>query len=435
MTSNELQLKLIEICQKVAQGDYEEVKSLMELAPGSDVDESVAVLAEAIGLMSLRIEARELELSRLLRELEKSQTELLRHEKKLVHENLRLRKELKKFNVDVPVGQSQVMKELLERTKRMAAVDSPVFITGETGTGKSMLARYIHNISPRATKPLVSINCSAIPADIIDNELFGVEAGVTTPIQARIGRFEQANGGCIFLDEIGDMPLSTQAKLLHLIETGCIERVGGTRSIKVDVRIIAATTQNLKRNIKYEKFREDLFYRLNVMNLHVPPLRERFDDVPFLARHILSRHSISNPLIATKIDNESLQLLMQHSWQGNVRELENVLERAALFAKDNTIIKQDIFSALKNESPVTILPLDALQASVSLSLADKDQQDKSIEHIPSLQEVEDKFIIEVYTHLNYNKSLTARVLGVSREGLRIKLDKLKDKFSNKEQEA
>jgi len=228
------------------------------------------------------------------------------------------------------VGQSRTMRGVFNQIMKVAATDSTVLVLGETGTGKELIASSLHEHSKRREKPFVAINCAAIPDGLLESELFGHEKGAFTGAnEKKLGKFEVANGGTIFMDEIGDMPLGTQAKLLRVIQDGLVERVGGLNPIKVDVRFVAATNKDLSQMVSEGKFREDLYFRLNVFSIHLPPLRERREDIPLLVDRFLAQRDKN-----MKITSESMQLLTAYSWPGNVRELRNAVESATVLAKD-----------------------------------------------------------------------------------------------------
>jgi len=228
------------------------------------------------------------------------------------------------------VGQSRAMRGVFNQIVKVAPTDSTVLILGETGTGKELVTNSIHDHSRRKGKPFVAINCSAIPDGLLENELFGHEKGAYTGANERkLGKFEIAGGGTIFMDEIGDMPLETQAKILRVLEEGYIERIGGMRPIKVDVRVIAATNKDLSEMVDAGKFRPDLYYRLNVFSINLPPLRERREDIPILVENFIKTHKKN-----LSVSSKSMQLLTAYDWPGNVRELHNVLEAASVLAKD-----------------------------------------------------------------------------------------------------
>ncbi|KAA0992691.1 sigma-54-dependent transcriptional regulator [Dyadobacter aurulentus] len=268
------------------------------------------------------------ELSRALHEVE-ALTTLLEEENQLLRQEVN-----DSFNFDDIVSKSPVFQEVLQRTARVAATEATVLITGETGTGKELLARAVHRISNRRQKPFIKINCAALPAQLIESELFGHEKGAFTgATSARPGRFELAHQGTIFLDEIGDFPLELQAKLLRVLQEGEFDRIGATRTTKVDVRIIAATHVDLNAAVQQGKFRADLFYRLNVFPIHTPPLRERKEDIPLLVRHFVRKYALKNGKVIRRISKKTYQLLQTHHWPGNIRELENVVERGVIMSK------------------------------------------------------------------------------------------------------
>lgn len=242
------------------------------------------------------------------------------------------------FKPDNIIGNSSLMRDLYRLIERVAPKNCTVMIRGESGVGKELIAEAIHNNSPRKDKPFIKINCSALPENLIESELFGHEKGSFTGANAmHIGRFEMANGGTIFLDEIGDIPLSIQVKLLRVLQEKQIERVGGNETIDVDVRVITATNRNLEEMIKDNAFREDFYYRINVFPIYVPALRERYADIPLLVDHFIEKLNKINGTDIRRITNDALDMLMTYSWPGNIRELENVLERAIVLSTDDVI--------------------------------------------------------------------------------------------------
>src|SRR5580700_5897952 len=258
---------------------------------------------------------------------------------RLEKENTYLREEIRtEHNFEEIVGNSPALLAVLRAVEQVAPTDSTVLINGETGTGKELIARAIHNRSARKGRALVSVNCSAISAGLVESELFGhLKGAFTGAIERRIGRFELANGGTIFLDEIGELPLETQAKLLRVLQEQEFEPVGSSRPLRVDVRVIAATNRNLKEAIQAGRFRSDLFYRLNVFPLELPPLRERLSDIPQLVAFYVSRFS---KRLGKKIDGvsrESMEKLINYPWPGNIRELQNIIERAVILSVDPTL--------------------------------------------------------------------------------------------------
>ncbi|MCI0364981.1 MAG: sigma 54-interacting transcriptional regulator, partial [Phycisphaerales bacterium] len=257
-------------------------------------------------------------------------------------QNLYLREEIKSaHNFDEIVGRSAAIQSLLANVRRVAATDASVLIRGETGTGKELIARAVHSASKRRDKPLIKINCAALPAGLVESELFGHEKGAFTgAIAKRIGRFELADGGTIFLDEIGEIPMEVQVKLLRVLQEREFDRVGGKSPIKVDVRVIAATNRDLFRAVAEKTFREDLFYRLNVFPLLIPPLRERAKDIPLLVSFLTDKYMLRIGKRVEGISAQSMHRLRSYRWPGNIRELENVIERAIILA-DGPVIEID----------------------------------------------------------------------------------------------
>ncbi len=261
--------------------------------------------------------------------------------KNLESENIKLRSSIfKKYEL---VGSSQIMKKIKNQIEMIARGDSRVLILGESGTGKELVARMIHSLSPRRNAPFVEVNCAAIPQELIESELFGHEKGAFTgAVEKKIGKFELANGGTLFLDEIGDMSLLTQAKLLRVIETQKFQRVGGTKNLTVNVRIISATNKNITDEIKKGNFREDLFWRLNVVPIYIPPLRERKDDIPELVNHFIDEFSREKGWGKKRIEDDAMKILQDYDWPGNVRELRNAIERLMIMTVSEVIKISDI---------------------------------------------------------------------------------------------
>ncbi|MCZ6882591.1 MAG: sigma 54-interacting transcriptional regulator, partial [Gammaproteobacteria bacterium] len=264
---------------------------------------------------------------------------------RLQQENRYLQDEIKQvLGADAIIGESDAQKKLLQKVRQVTKTDTTVLITGETGTGKELIARAIHAGSDRKDRPLVKVNCAALPVGLIESELFGHEKGAFTGASSRkIGRFELADGGTIFLDEIGDLPLELQSKLLRVLQEGEIERVGGNRTIGVDVRVIAATNRILAQSISDGEFREELFYRLNVFPIMCPPLRNRKTDIAMLTHHFLQKYGTKIGKRIDTIDAPILARLQAYNWPGNVRELENIIERAIILSEGNTLQLDEAF--------------------------------------------------------------------------------------------
>jgi formate hydrogenlyase transcriptional activator len=280
----------------------------------------------------------------------------------LAKENIYLTEELRLMkNIGSLVGTSPTFRHVLGLAREVALTPATVLITGETGTGKELVAQAIHDWSPRHRKPMVRVNCAAFPAGLVESELFGHERGAFTGAdRAREGRFELAHGGTLFLDEIGEMPLETQAKLLRVLQDGMVDRLGGKQPIRVDVRVIAATNRNLPAAVKNGAFRADLFYRLNVFPIGVPPLRNRPEDIPLLARHFLQHYGMKLGRSCKDIDQESLERLIRYTWPGNVRELENVIERAMILSRE-PILRVDQHVLGSQDSSFTTSPPTSLK--------------------------------------------------------------------------
>ncbi len=295
---------------------------------GKDDEEYITILASQIAVALENIMLRE----------------------QLMKENIILKRELKEKMEDVFVGESPPIKNLLETVKKVAKSQSSVLIRGESGTGKELIAKQIHELSDRKDKAFVKISCAAIPDTLLESELFGYEKGAFTgAYTTKKGLFELANNGTIFLDEIGDVGQMIQAKLLRVLQEKEFLRVGGVKPIKVDVRVISATNKDLESLIREGKFREDLFYRLNVISLFIPPLRERKSDIPLLVEHFIKKYNKYTNKKFAGIEDEAMEMLLNHSWPGNVRELENVIERAIVLGEEPIIRKKDIFISLKIE--------------------------------------------------------------------------------------
>lgn len=312
-----------------------------------------------------------------------------------------------KFKIDSFISSSPKMQEVLSVASRAAESKATVLITGESGTGKEVLAKSIHYISQRKDKPFIAVNIPALPETLLESELFGHEKGAFTGAdKPRTGRFELANKGTIFLDEIGDIPLNLQVKLLRVLQEHQIERLGSNESIDIDVRVIAATHQNLEQKIKDGTFREDLFYRLNVISIHIPPLRERKEDIAALIDHFIKKYSDENDKPKLEISKEAFDILMKYNYPGNVRELENIIERAVVLSRQNIITVNDLPQSVKGF---------------------KTEGDPILDETKSLTEqveaIEKKLIYDALSKANGNQSLAGRMLGITERNLRYKMQK------------
>jgi len=325
------------------------------------------------------------------------------------------------------IGNSQPMQEVYKDLGRIAPSDVTVLVTGESGTGKELVARAVHFNSPRLGKPFIALNCAAIPRELLESELFGHEKGAFTgATERKSGKFEQANGGTLFLDELGDMPLELQAKLLRVLQEKEITRTGGNQVMSVDVRIVAASNQDLASMVREKTFREDLFYRLNVVPIHLPPLRERKEDIEPLVEFFLKRAQDELGVQTRECSQEALGLLKRHSWPGNVRELENVIKRATLLSPNQVLMPAD-FPGLFSNSDLGGQE-DSLEALVARklqnSLAQMDLQDLDNLYEMVLHQVERPLINIILQHTRGNQVRTAEILGINRNTLRKKIKTL-----------
>ncbi|MBA7685282.1 Regulatory protein AtoC [subsurface metagenome] len=324
--------------------------------------------------------------------------------RKLSLENVLLRAELKgRFGMEAVVGRSASMREVEELVRKVAPSDSTVLISGETGTGKELIARAIHSQSSRKDKPFVVVDCGGLAESLFESELFGhVKGSFTGATETKYGRFEVANEGTVFLDEIGNISMNIQTKLLRVLREREITRVGSSQVIKVDVRIIAATNKELLKCVKEQTFREDLFYRLSVVPIVLPPLRERREDIPLLANHFLRKHNEKREKSVTAVSERAMKVLTEYDWPGNVRELENVVERAVVLTRSGVIEPDDLwYYELGSKTP-------------SSSDADETR---------SLTDVEREHIIRILEALNGNIGKASEALGIDRKTLRLKLEK------------
>jgi len=353
-------------------------------------EEDRRFLVSLAGLCGMAIENRR-HLERLTRERER-----------LEEENRRLLDETgRAASGRLFVGDSPAARRVLDLVSRVAPSKISVLVTGESGTGKELVARMIHARSDRTDKPFVAINCAALPETLLESELFGIERGVATGVEARAGRFEAAQGGTLFLDEIGDMPLALQSKLLRVLQEREIERVGGRRRVPIDVRVLAATHARLLERIAAGEFREDLYYRLRVVEIGLPPLRERREDIPRLVRYFLERFAARERREVPTLEREAYAALLSHDFPGNIRELENLLEGAAALSQGGTIRREDL----------QWLPRPSSRGEAAPAVPGSEEE------IPDLRALEERHIQRVLRLAGGNKSRAARLLGISRRTL------------------
>ncbi|CAL1238842.1 sigma-54-dependent transcriptional regulator [Candidatus Methylocalor cossyra] len=312
------------------------------------------------------------------------------------------------------LGESPAMRDIRTKIAKLARSQAPVFVSGESGTGKELVARLIHALSPRAEKPFVAVNCGAIPEHLMESEFFGHRRGsFTGAVADKMGLFQAAEGGCLFLDEVADLPLGLQVKLLRAIQEKSIRPLGEAREIPVDVRIVSATHKNLAELVRTGQFRQDLFYRINVIEIHVPPLRERRGDIPILAEHLLARLAASNRQPKAVLTPEAMAALLNYPFPGNVRELENILERAVALCENQRITAEDLgLPATRPEPAPTLVEGLPLPADAGLSLDNY------------MDEVEKQAIRHALEKTRWNRTAAAKLLGITFRALRYKLKKL-----------
>lgn len=334
----------------------------------------------------------------------------IKERKYLISENKLLREQLlDKFRFESIISRSQVMETVLNTASRVAHTKSTALIRGESGTGKELIAKAIHFASPRKDKPFITVNVASLSENLLESELFGHEKGsFTGAINQRVGRFEEANGGTIFIDEVGEIPLPIQVKLLRAIQFGEVQKIGSNSTFRTDVRIIAATHRNLEEMIRQNEFREDLFYRLNVVTINLPPLRQRKDDIPILVDHFIAKYSVIIEKPVKGISKEALDQLMKYDFPGNIRELENMIERAIVLSRDEFIKKDDL--------PFSVSERNENRAFDPYNLEDN--------YETKIKLFERTIISEALNRTNGNKSAAARLLGITERHLRSRLERL-----------
>jgi len=337
----------------------------------------------------------------------------------LRQENLLLKKTVREqYGLHQLIGRSEEIRTLQEFVERVADSDSTILIQGESGTGKELVARMLHVNSLRRDRQLVPVNCGAIPENMLESELFGHEKGAfTDAVSARIGRFELAHGGTLFLDEVGEMSLSLQVKLLRVLQERSFERVGGNKTIRVDVRVLAATNQDLEQAVLEGRFRKDLYYRLNVIPITVPPLRERRSDIPLLVDHSIQRFNVAKQAGITGVAPDAMTHLVRYDWPGNIRELENLLERLVILKKSGTIAVSDLPEKIRQRAPFSVEPGDSVPQPDLIN-------GEGINLMKELERYEGHLIVEALQKSNGVTSKAAELLRLNRTTL---IEKLKRK--------
>ncbi len=321
------------------------------------------------------------------------------------------------------VGLSPPMRQVYEIVGKVADSPSTVLVTGESGTGKELIARELHRNSSRRDKPLIKVNCAAIPKDLVESELFGYERGAFTgAVGSKPGRFELADGGTLFLDEIGEIPVETQVKLLRALQESEFERVGGIKTLHVDVRLIAATNRDLKALIADGRFRDDLYYRLAVVPIALPPLRDRKGDIPLLVEHFIRKYDQRLGKKVERVDDEAMQVLLAYSWPGNIRELENLMERSVLFADGPLIEGASLPDALRERIPGAAVPIAAVGPLGAIAAPSGASMKEIVRHAQA--ELEKELIARALEETGGNVTRAAKRLQISRKSLQVKMKEL-----------
>ncbi len=408
-TSPKLFQELMRIARDVSRGKHPDPLPLFELTKSGLYPPLISDLAESFGLMVIKVEAREFKLRQTIERLQQINRDLERAQSLLEAQNRSLKKNLRShYAIHQIVGHSRAMGHVVDAIKRLSDTPLNVLIEGETGTGKELVAKALHYNSSRADFPFVALNCAALPETLLESELFGIEKGVATGVTQRIGRVEQAHRGTLFLDEIGDMPLASQAKLLRVIEQREVERIGGRQPLAIDIRVIAATNKNLDEEVQAKRFRADLYFRLNVVKILLPPLRERRDDIPLLANFFADECCRAMKQRRISFSEEALQALISYNWPGNIRELRNEIERCIALASSPVIEVHDLSETIRRSlSPPTSIDTAFPPSALPMNL----------------EALEREAIQRAIAHAKGNKSLAAKLLGISREGLRRKLQR------------
>lgn len=421
--------KMEEICHDLAWNRFDRSGELFELTRSQRYPEQISKFAESFGMMLVKLEAREYSMEQIMARLRETAKKLEISRRQLLKENTGLKKGLmKRFSSRRIIGKSPEIRKILAQVNRIADTSVNVLISGETGTGKELIAKALHFNSFRKTSPCITVNCSAIPETLFESELFGIEKGVATGVNKRIGLVEKADGGTLFLDEILDMPMSCQAKILRLLEEREVTRVGGSKPIQVDIRVVAATNKDLRSEAEAGRFRKDLFFRLNVVALTLPPLRRRKEDIPLLLKRFLQVHcqNINTPLM--EISRDAMQTFKNYDWPGNIREMENEIERLVALSYSPLIriddISREILEAVEHEDPGSIPSITEADEHAGPFTPAEDLPRCPKPGIPDKIQLERTIIERALQTTGNNKTQAAKLLGISREGLRKKIKRL-----------
>jgi DNA-binding NtrC family response regulator len=428
---------LISLCDDLAWCRSANEESLFNLTNPLASSPRLVRLAEAFGLMLIKLEARSVELEDLVADLRARNAELDETRRQLARRNAFLQETLAGTWLQDPiVGESEALGQVMERAIAVSRYPINTMIIGPTGSGKEALAKFIFFNSPRRGGDFVAVNCSAIPETLFESEMFGIEKGVATGVDRRRGLIEAADGGTLFLDEVGDMSLACQAKLLRVVEERRVRRVGARVSKEVDLHIISATNSDLAQEVEAKRFREDLWYRLNVVELKLPPLKERGSDALLLAKHFLKLHAIRLGRPELSLGREAETVILNYSWPGNVRELANEMEKATALAVGPELKPRDLseklWAEVHLETPIALAlnplaPDPLIPKSLASGHFDPAQQAPSsldLSRKKPLKALSDRAVIDALARHGGNKTQTAIELGISREGLRKKLARM-----------
>lgn len=420
---------LINLCDDLAWGRPASEDRLFALTKEGAGPKNYVRLAEAFGMMLVKVESREYHRSQLIEDLKTRNAELEEAHRLLAERNTHLMRTIQEnYQTKKIVGQCEAMRKVIQLALTIARRPINTLILGPTGAGKEVIAKAIHFNSPRREGPFVAVNCTAIPDSLFESEMFGIEKGIATGVNARKGLIEEASRGTLFLDELADMTLPNQAKLLRVLEEREVLRVGSSKPVSVDIKLIAATNVNLEEAVRKGKFREDLYYRINVAEIRIPPLRDRGDDILLLAQLFLERHCAYMGRPRLSLSPAVCRQLLQYGWPGNVRELNNEMERAASLTIGNRVELSDLSTRIVPEE--ARCRLLGTEPPISREGATAPKAKMPIVQNYNLQEMERKLILEALDKTDGNKSKAAELLGITREGLRKKL--LRMDISDKE---